>query len=403
MLRPIYNAYQEFAKLKSASSLLLLIGALLALLMSNSTWEHLYETLLHTAIPITTLNIEIKPLEFWINDGLMTLFFLTVGLELKREMLEGELSHASQLILPIIAALGGMLIPALFYIALNWHDATTLNGWAIPSATDIAFSLGVLALLGNRVPISLKIFLTALAIIDDLGAILIIAVFYSSELHFYYLAWAAMILALVGILFLWKSVTNLKVYLIIGLILWFLILKSGIHATLAGVAFAFIIPNTEDHQGRNLLHYLEKILHPWVAFIILPIFAFANSGVSFEGMSLNILWESVPLGILLGLLIGKPLGVLGFTWITVKMGWASLPEKANWISLYAIATLCGIGFTMSFFIGALAFTSMEYMNQVRLGVLLGSLLAAIIGYFLLLLTTKNETIYHEDMIEHRRH
>ncbi|RKZ66989.1 MAG: Na+/H+ antiporter NhaA [Candidatus Parabeggiatoa sp. nov. 3] len=390
MLAPIYNAYQEFVKLESAGSLLLLVGAVLALLMSNSTWEHLYATLLHTTIPITALNIEIKPLEFWINDGLMTIFFLTVGLELKREMLEGELSHGSQVILPIIAALGGMLIPALIYIALNWHDSTTLKGWAIPSATDIAFSLGVLALLGSRVPFSLKVFLTALAIIDDLGAILIIAVFYSTELHFDYLAWAAMLLALVGILFLWKSVTNLKVYLIIGLILWFLILKSGIHATLAGVALAFIIPNIKDNQGRNLLHHIEKILHPWVAFGILPIFAFANAGVSFEGMSLGILWESVPLGILLGLLVGKPLGVLGFTWVAIKMGWATLPKRANWITLYGIATLCGIGFTMSFFIGALALTSIEHTNQVRLGVLLGSLVAAVIGYLILFLATQNE-------------
>ncbi len=390
MLTPIYNAYQEFVKLKSASSLLLLVGAVLALLMSNSTWEQLYATLLHTAIPITALNIEIKSLEFWINDGLMTIFFLTVGLELKREMLEGELSHGNQVILPIIAALGGMMIPALIYMALNWHDSTTVNGWAIPSATDIAFSLGVLALLGSRVPFSLKVFLTALAIIDDLWAILIIAVFYSTELHFYYLAWAAMILALVGILFLWKNVTSLKVYLIIGLILWFLILKSGIHATLAGVAFAFIIPNIKNNQGRNLLHHLEKILHPWVAFGILPIFAFANAGVSFEGMSLGILWESVPLGILLGLLVGKPLGVLGFSWLTIKMGWATLPERANWITFYGIATLCGIGFTMSFFIGTLALTSIEHTNQVRLAVLLASLLAAIIGYLILFLTTQNE-------------
>jgi NhaA family Na+:H+ antiporter len=283
-----------------------------------------------------------------------------------------------------------MLIPALIYIALNWHDSTTLKGWAIPSATEIAFSLGVLALLGSRVPFSLKVFLTALAIIDDLGAILIIAVFYSTELHFDYLAWAAMLLALVGILFLWKSVTNLKVYLIIGLILWFLILKSGIHATLAGVALAFIIPNIKDNQGRNLLHHLEKILHPWVAFGILPIFAFANAGVSFEGMSLGILWESVPLGILLGLLVGKPLGVLGFTWVAIKMGWATLPKRANWITLYGIATLCGIGFTMSFFIGALALTSIEHTNQVRLGVLLGSFVAAVIGYLILFLTTQNE-------------
>ncbi len=372
--------FSEFFKLESASSILLLIGALLALLMSNSNLEHVYATLLHS--PIRSLNI--KPLEFWINDGLMALFFLLVGLELKREMLEGQLSQVSQIVLPTIAALGGMAIPALIYIALNWDNPTTINGWAIPSATDIAFSLGVLALLGSRVPLSLKLFLMALAIIDDLGAILIIAFFYSGhDLHLTYLTFAAAMLTLPGILLYWKGITNLKVYLIIGLFLWFFVLKSGVHATLAGVALAFFIPNVKDRHGHSPLHQLEKALHPWVAYGILPIFAFANAGVSFEGMTLNVLWEPVPLGIILGLLLGKPLGILGFTWLTIKLGLAQLPERSTWMTLFGVSILCGIGFTMSLFIGALAFTEPEYMNQVRLAVLVGSFFAALVGYLLI--------------------
>lgn len=386
MLTSIYNAYREFIKLESASSILLLIGAILALVMSNSSWEHVYATLIHTHFVIW--DIDVKPPEFWINDGLMAIFFLTVGLELKREMQEGQLSDPSQITLPILAAIGGMVVPALIYVAFNWHEPTTLNGWAIPAATDIAFSLGVLALLSNRVPFSLKIFLMALAIIDDLGAIVIIALFYSGhELHLLYLAFAALLLVIPWILFHWKGITNLTVYIIIGLVLWFCVLKSGIHATIAGVALAFVIPNVKDSHGHSPLHRLEHILHPWVAFGILPIFAFANAGVSFEGMTLGILWEPVPLGIVLGLFVGKQIGVFGFAWLTVKLGFAELPEKATWLTIYGVALLCGIGFTMSLFIGALAFTDPKYMNEVRLGVLLGSFLSAIVGYLVLWIAT----------------
>jgi len=386
MLNSFLKAFDKFIKLESASSILLLLGAVFALLISNSAWEHLYADLLHH--PFTISNLEIKPLEFWINDGLMALFFLLVGLELKREMLEGQLSEPSQVILPTIAAVGGMAVPALIYVAFNWGNPITLNGWAIPSATDIAFSLGVLTLLGSRVPVSLKLFLMALAIIDDLGAIVIIALFYSGELQLTYLAFAAITLALPSILFHWKKIHSLTVYLIIGLFLWFFVLKSGIHATLAGVALAFVIPNEKDSHGHSPLHRLEEGLHPWVAYAILPIFAFANSGVSFEGMGLDILWESVPLGIVLGLFFGKQLGVFGLTWLAIKLGIAKLPEGASWITVYGVSILCGIGFTMSFFIGSLAFTAPEYMNQVRLAVLLASLIAAVVGYLVLFLATK---------------
>jgi NhaA family Na+:H+ antiporter len=386
MIDYIYNSYREFIKLESASSILLLIGALLALLMSNSALEHFYELLVHT--PFMVGGIEIKQAEFWINDGLMAIFFLVVGLELKREMLEGQLSDWSQIALPVIAAIGGMVVPASIYVFFNWGNPVTLNGWAIPSATDIAFSLGILALLGSRIPLSLKVFLMALAIIDDLGAILIIAFVYSGhDLHLSYLAFAAAFLVIPVILYHWKGIANLAVYAIIGLLVWYCVLKSGIHATIAGVVLAFFIPLDKNSQGHSPLHNLEHILHPWVAFLILPIFAFANAGVSFEGLELSVLWEPVPLGIVLGLFVGKQLGVMGFAWLTIKLGLAELPERATWTTVYGVAILCGVGFTMSLFIGALAFTDPAYMNQVRLAVLLGSFLSAIVGYFILFVAT----------------
>ncbi|MCK5716483.1 MAG: Na+/H+ antiporter NhaA [Thiomargarita sp.] len=394
----MHNAVSRFTKLETAGGILLVIGTILALLMSNSSWEHVYTTLIHTSLSIPGQNITIASLEFWINDGLMALFFLLIGLELKREMLEGELAHFSQIILPTIAAVGGMLVPALIYIMFNWDNANTIHGWAIPSATDIAFSLGVLALLGSRVPLSLKIFLMALAIIDDLGAILIIAFVYSGhELHLTYLTFAAAILTIPGILLYWKGITSLKLYLLLGVVLWFCVLQSGIHATIAGVALAFFIPNVKDSQGHSPLHQLEKALHPWVTYGILPIFAFANAGVSFEGMSLNILLEPVPLGIILGLFLGKQVGVLGFTWITIKLGFAELPDRATWMTLYGISILCGIGFTMSLFIGSLAFTDPAYVNEVRLAVLLASFMAAILGYLILFMATTKPKVTEKEL------
>lgn len=385
-----FKGFYEFVKLESASSILLLMVAVLALLMSNSAWAPFYATLLHTPI-ISTLYIEIKPLIFWINDGLMAIFFLLVGIELKREMLEEELSGFFQVVLSTGAAIGGMIVPALIYVAFNWHVPTTVHGWAIPSVTDVAFALGILALLGSCVPLSLKLFLVELAIIEDLIIVIKVALFYSEhDLQLFYLALAMATLAVPVILFYWKGVTSVTVYLIVGLVLWFFVLKSGIHPSIAGVALAFFIPNVQDSHGHNLLHLLEKALHPWVAFGILPIFVFANIGVSFEGMTLSILWDSVPLGIVLGLFVGKQLGVFGFAWLMIKLGLAELPERATWVTLYGVATLCGVGFSMSLFFGALEFSEAEYMNQVRFAVLLGSFVSGVVGYLILLVATAKQ-------------
>ncbi len=396
MLKTIKNKlsiFDEFVKLESFGSLLLIVATILALLICNLGGLHFYETLLHHtfSLQIGTVHIQVESLEFWINDGLMTIFFFIIGMELKREMLEGHLRHWSLVVLPTIGAIGGMAVPALIYLAFNWNNPATLNGWAIPSATDIAFSLGILMLLGKRVPLSLKLFLMTLAIIDDLGAIVIIALFYTEELHLIYLAFAVMILPLPKILFYGKRITNITVYFVIGLLLWFFILKSGVHASIAGVALAFFIPSVRDsYKDRRLLEEFEKALHPWVAYAILPLFAFANAGVSFEGMNLSVLLEPVPLGIMLGLLIGKQIGVFGFIWLAVKLGLATLDEKTTWGTLYGVSLLCGIGFTMSFFIGGLAFADPEYMSQIRISVLIGSLLSGVLGYFILLMATTGQ-------------
>ncbi|MDY6992156.1 MAG: Na+/H+ antiporter NhaA [Pseudomonadota bacterium] len=390
-LKPAIRAIDEFLKLETASSILLLSAAILALIASNSFLSQYYQLLLNFPIQFhfgDLIHID-KPLLLWINDGLMAIFFFVVGLELKREIIQGQLSKISQVLLPVIGAVGGMLIPALIYAFLNRHDPTLLHGWAIPAATDIAFSLGVLALLGSRVPNSLKVFLMALAIIDDLGAIIIIALFYSGhELHLSYLYFALGAMAILALLNL-SHVRSVVAYLIIGLILWVCVLKSGIHATIAGVTLAIFIPlKVKDERDNSEyehspLRQLEHTLHPWVAFGVMPIFAFANAGVAFEGMSLSIIWSSVPLGIILGLSIGKLLGVFGFSWITIRLGFAQLPEWVNWQQFLGVSFLCGIGFTMSLFIGSLTFSDAEHMNQVRLGVLLGSLISAIVGYLLL--------------------
>ncbi|HXV25760.1 MAG TPA: Na+/H+ antiporter NhaA [Alphaproteobacteria bacterium] len=377
------DSIAHFIRTEAASGLLLLASAGLALIAANSAFEGLYTAFLDlpVGVRVGTLELE-KPLLLWINDGLMAIFFLLVGLEIKRELLEGELSTREQAMLPCLGALGGMLVPALVYAAVNWSDPVALHGWAIPAATDIAFALGVVALLGNRVPASLKVFLVALAIIDDLGAIVIIALFYSGELSLWSLGLAAGVLF--GLLMLNRlGVTRIAPYMLLGIALWLFVLKSGVHATLAGVAVAFAIPIAENGTGRSPLASLESVLHPWVAFLVMPAFAFANAGVSFAGITPAQLFAGVPLGIALGLFVGKPIGAFGAAWLAIRAGWARMPEDADWGLLYGICMLAGIGFTMSLFIGTLAFEPTSYAPPVRLGVLAGSVLSGISGFIVL--------------------
>jgi len=377
---------RDFLKLESASGLLLIGSMVLALICANTPLSSLYGAFLdtHVAVHIGALVVA-KPLLLWINDGLMAVFFLLVGLEVKREVLVGELSSVPQIALPGIAAIGGMVIPALVYIWFNWSDATAIKGWAIPTATDIAFALGVMALLGNRVPHALKLFLLTLAIIDDLAAIVIIAIFYTNQLAMTSLMLAAgAILAL--IVMNRFGVTRIAAYMVVGVFLWICVLKSGVHATLAGVVLAFAIPlTTKGQQDHSPAQDLEHSLHPWVAFAILPIFAFANAGVSLLGMTPSALLAPLPLGISLGLFIGKPLGIIGFSLVGVKLKIAQLPNGVNWRAFHGMATLCGIGFTMSLFISTLALegVSNDVGAAARLGILIGSLFSALFGYFLL--------------------
>ena len=382
---------RDFLRLESAGGILLVAAAAVAMLLANSPIAALYDGFLATPVEIRIGDFQIaKPLLLWINDGLMAVFFLLIGLELKREMLEGRLSSYKQVMLPAIAAVGGMVVPAAVYYFLNRDDAVALQGWAIPTATDIAFALGVLSLLGNRVPASLKLFLVTLAILDDVGAIVIIALFYTSDLSGVSLTWAAV--ALLALFALnRRGVVHMAAYVLVGIVLWVSVLKSGVHATLAGVALAFAIPlRTGDRSIKAPLLQLEHSLHPWVAYGILPLFAFANSGVSLAGMSLAQALAPVPLGIALGLFLGKQLGVFVFSWITIKLRIAKLPEGANWWQLYGVAVLCGIGFTMSLFIGSLAFdqTASDYSTVDRLGILMGSVVSATVGYFILRFTPR---------------
>lgn len=375
------STINRFLQLEAAGGLLLIAAAALALIINNSPLAHYYAGFLDVQVVAQIGAVKLdKPLLLWINDFLMALFFLLIGLEVKREVIEGHLSKPSQIILPGAAAIGGMVVPALFYWALNKHDPAALSGWAIPMATDIAFALGVLALLGKRVPISLKLFLMTLAIIDDLGAILVIAGFYSGELSSTALAGAGLcLLALVAMNRL--GVIKLAPYMLVGLVLWVCVLKSGVHATLAGVALAFCIPLRTRNAEPSPARHLEHALHPWVAYAILPLFAFANAGVSLTGMSLESFTHSVPMGIISGLLIGKTLGVFGLTLLAVKTGMAQLPTGANWGQVFGVAILCGIGFTMSIFVGSLAFApGSEFAGEDRMGILTGSILAAVIGY-----------------------
>jgi NhaA family Na+:H+ antiporter len=385
------QAIKEFLRYESASGILLLLATILAMLIQNSPASHLYDALLDLHVEIRVGNFQIaKPLLLWINDGLMAIFFFLIGLEVKREVLDGELSEPSRVALPVIAAIGGMAFPAIIYAAINWGDPVTMRGWAIPSATDIAFSLGVLALLGSRIPSSLKLFLMTLAIVDDLGAIIIIAIFYTSDLSITSLAVAGGGLLVLFILNR-KGVLDFAPYLLVGLVVWAAVLKSGVHATLAGVLIAFFIPfRKQPGEQKTQLETLEHDLHPVVAYGILPLFAFANTGISFEGITPQSFLHPVPLGIAAGLFIGNQIGIFGFSWLAIKTGLARLPTGANWTQMYGIALLCGIGFTMSLFISSLAFQqgAEAVPFDDRLGILFGSLVSGVFGYLVLRMASK---------------
>jgi len=379
------NRLKAFIDSEAASALPLLAAAVLALVLANSPFAGTIHGLLGTKLGLTYGEIGLaKPLLLWINDGLMAVFFLLVGLEIKREVVEGELSRPSQVALPVAAALGGMIVPGLIYVGLNWGNAVALRGWAIPAATDIAFSLGVLAALGSRVPLALKVFLTTLAIVDDLGAIVIIAVFYTSQLSFQAMALAGV--CIVGLAILNRAgVRRLGPYMLVGVVLWVSVLESGVHATVAGVVLALFIPlkAAGEAEGARPAIVLEHALKPWSAWFIMPVFAFANAGLSLAGLSLASLVEPVPLGIVAGLFLGKQVGIVLGAGLLIALGVAALPAAATWRQLYGVSILGGIGFTMSLFIGTLAFADATHETQVRLGVLVGSLLSALLGYAVL--------------------
>jgi len=373
---------RNFVRLESSSGILLLIAGLIALVLSNSSFAGVFDHILHLKLYFgTNLPLFYKSIQHWINDGLMVIFFFVVGLELKREFLEGELSMPSQAILPVIAAVGGMAVPAIFYLLFNFNNPETFQGWAIPSATDIAFSLGVLSLLGKKVPISLKIFLMALAIIDDLGAIIIIALFYSSNLEIF-----SLLVVLFILFFLYlcnrRNLQNIWIYILLGFFLWIFIQNAGIHATISGVLLAIFIPHKKTKQG-SLLTCAENKLHPWVAYLIMPLFALTNAGVYLGDVSLASLSNPVPLGIMTGLFFGKQIGVFFTTFLLIKMGYARLPSGSNWIQMYGIAMLAGIGFTMAMFINFLAFDTDIYINQAKIAILIASFTSAVLGYILL--------------------
>ena len=384
------DVFKRFLKLESASGIILILAALLAIGLANSALAQHYQGFLNTEVQVRIAALDInKPLLLWINDGFMAIFFLLVGLEVKREMLEGALSSRVQATFPAIAAVGGMLAPALIYSFFNYGDEATRAGWAIPAATDIAFALGVMALLGKRVPTSLKVFLLALAIMDDLGVIIIIALFYTQQLSL-----TALAIGVVATLaLLWmnrRGEDRIGLYMLVGLVLWVAVLKSGVHATLAGVIVGFMIPLNGKRYASPLKH-LEHVLHPWSAFLILPLFAFANAGVSLEGINFSALLNPLPMGIILGLFVGKPLGIFTISWLAVKSGIAQLPQGVNFRQIFAVSILCGIGFTMSMFIASLAFEhgGLDYGSYSRLGILAGSTLAAVIGYIALRISLPN--------------
>jgi NhaA family Na+:H+ antiporter len=371
-----FDPFREFLRLESAAGILLFGAAVLAMIADNTALAPYYERLFETHLTVRFGKVGLdKSLLHWINDGLMAVFFLLVGLELKREVTTGELSTRTQVTVPLVAAFFGMLVPAAIYVALNYADAVALRGWAIPSATDIAFSLGVLALLGGRVPVFLKVRLTAIAVFDDLGAIVVIAAFYTDELSLFALLLACVPLAAL-IAMNMRGVKRIGPYIVAGIALWLCVLESGVHATLAGVATALAVPR---ETGGDI----EPRLHPWVAFGILPLFAFANSGIRLAGVGIGELFAPVTLGIALGLFAGKQIGIFGSLWVIARLGWARLPEGATWWMIYGLSALTGIGFTMSLFIGTLAFTDLTRAVDVRLGVVLGSVASALLGYLVL--------------------
>ena len=380
------KAFKSFYQSESAGGILLIFAAFFAMIIANSPLAVYYQNLIDLPIEIRIGTFEIaKPLLLWINDGLMALFFLAVGLELKREILEGELSSAKKIVLPLFGAIGGMLFPALIYIFFNHHDETAMAGWAIPTATDIAFALGILMLLGKRVPLALKLFLTSLAIFDDIGAVLIIAFFYSENISLYALGISFMMVIILYIMNK-QGITQITTYGLVGIILWIAILKSGVHATLAGIILSFFIPLRPSQKGeRSALKQLEADLDQSITFIILPLFAFVNSGISLENVSVSYLTHSIPLGIFLGLFLGKQLGIFIFCYVAVKMKIAELPLLINWKILYGTSILGGIGFTMSLFIASLSFekTEVNLLFDERLGIMIGSILSAIVGYIVL--------------------
>lgn len=392
----IVNKIQDFLKLETSAGFVLMAVALLALIANNSPLSGFYSSFLSTPVEVQFGAFEIaKPLLLWINDGLMAIFFFLVGLEIKSEVMEGELSTFDKAALPLFAAIGGILAPAAVYVFFNWSDPLLIQGWAIPAATDIAFALGILALVGSRVPVSLKILLLAVAIIDDLAAIIIIALFYTQDLSLIALGWGG--IGTVALFALNRmGVMRITPYALIGVFVWACVLKSGVHATLAGVITALAIPlKAKDPSASSPLHRAEHGLHIWVAFLILPLFAFANAGVSLKGVSFSDLLAPMPLGIALGLFVGKQFGVFSMAWLSVKLGWAKLPTGANWPQVYGIACLTGVGFTMSLFIGTLAFEGDETLNSVRLGVLMGSIASGVLGYVLLRIFCKESPVVTE--------
>ena len=382
------STIQDFLKLESSSGILLMVSAVLAMIVANSPLDVYYALLLNVPVEFRVGDLEIaKPLLLWVNDGLMAVFFFMIGLELKREIMEGELRSPANVLLPAIGAVGGVLVPVGIFVILNLGDADAMQGWAIPAATDIAFALGLLMLLGSRVPVALKVFLVSLAIFDDLAAIVIIAIFYTSELSTLALTMTAACLLVLTIMKK-RGVSSISPYLWVGLIMWVSVLKSGVHATLAGVALAGFIPLTvPDDPERSPLRELEHDLHTLVAFAILPIFAFVNAGISFRGVGVDDLLHPVPLGIAAGLFIGKQLGIFGFCWIAIKMGFTKLPAGSTWGSLWGVSILCGVGFTMSLFVGSLAFestaTDIKEMFDERLGIILGSVISGVVGFLVL--------------------